>query len=429
MAKWFRPVIILSSLALLVQTVHPIAPVGDAFAQAPAAKPRKLRFLAASHAHSVGFDQELESAVAEYNRLHPETRVELERKGRGFSTLKELMVAHFAGSAPAIAMIEPSEIPSAVRAGAARPIDTDAAGARAAKLLPIFDPEFVEQSRSESGDLVSLPFLRSAPVLIADQEMLFRHHLDPHRLPAGWTELRAHMKILARGLESGAGRYVLALPLTGDQGVWLFEALAGKPLWESSRPNPALEPTVTELQKLIDSPTRARPGATMESAMADFLARKASFLAGSLDVLPHIHSGAAFRWRAGPLPTPNGAQAVLSGAQLVLGSPSDPAVWSFLEYLYSPRVAPKWTMAGGYLPVSRAWMKSAEWKSAELKVFGPHSTHSALLGAIFDRGIGGLRASSPDVVRLRSLWERTLSRIFGPRSGRIPFQSALKDFD
>src|SRR5438445_233974 len=50
--------------------------------------------------------------TSEYNRAHPGAPVDLVRQGTDFSSMRELIASHLAGSLPDLALVEPSELPA-----------------------------------------------------------------------------------------------------------------------------------------------------------------------------------------------------------------------------------------------------------------------------------------------------------------------------
>lgn len=347
-----------------------------------------------------GGQEEVSALIAEYNAKNPPAPVELVRRGEEYSSLKDLIASRLAGMPPDVAGIECAEAPALEGQGLAIPVPA----ARAARLA---------SSRTAAA---TLPFQRTAPALLINLEATKRD-------PASFAALLEAARAARDGYEQG-----IAIPLLGSRGLWMLEALAGKPLWKREagglKANRELAPAIEALRKAIDEPGLARAEETWERALEAFLTRKTPFLVASLDAVPAVAAKAGFAWKTAPLPRFGGGRAdSVSGTDLVVRRDAE-EVWSFLEFLYSPEVAPRWLAAGGFLPWRAEWARSRGWKKAAARLGPSYLDVSRRLA-----GGRSTRSTDRDVVRARSVWIQALPGLFGEKSRRQSLDAVFTQLD
>ncbi|MCM2278261.1 MAG: extracellular solute-binding protein [Oligoflexia bacterium] len=353
-----------------------------------------VRFLLPHAPYSQDGDRALKEIVDQFNRARPENRVELLFRGEHFSSLKDLVAAHLAGDPPELATVEISELPAIRRLGIAQSLK-----------LPVL----------RDYPAAAPPFRQSVAVLVLRQELPF---------PKDWASLRKLSQELARA--AAPGNNALALPLQGPLGLWIFETLAGRPLWNREsgglRSNRALKPIITELQSLIDSPGLLKPEENWERSIQAFLDQRAPLLVTSLDVLPHLAQQTTFRWKAILLPSAVKNPGPVVGGSSLIATRDTPAVRAFVEYLYSPEIARRWTSAGNFLPLQPSWTTSPQWK--ELTRSMP--AYAAIASQIKVRVP---RSTDAEVVRAHSEWLQSLRLLFTDAMRRVPADGVLTQMD
>ena len=359
--------------------------------------PQRIRWLVSAPPFSPQLERELTAIVREFNQISSKAEVEVHLRGDDYSTLRELSVASLAGSLPDIATLEPSESDALNSLSLSRP-----------KALPEIkslnlNPIYFEKSHPEF-----IPFFRTLPVLVIDQEILVRIGVDPKQLPGDWSSfLQLTQKLIQSGaaLDDSQGQFALALSLTGARGLFALEALLAKPLWIYESKKIVIPSTLTsnleQIRALFRSPRRAKSGLGWEQAIQAFLERKSPLLVTTTDALPMISGRSTFRWTAVPLPQVKGGNSRLATGADVVVLKNSPALWEFLRYLYSPRVASRWTTAGGLLPLHSSWIQSAEWKHAA-------EAQESLLTLLRDFTTSPvrieIRSSCQEIMRIRSQW-------------------------
>lgn len=365
--------------------------------------------------YSTTFKTELEKIVEEYNQLPTsKTPVQLIWRGKDFSSIQELITASLAETPPDLATIEMGEIDSADEAFVAKPIPA----AQARNILKGVDSSFRKQSLNQKGKLISLPFQRTVPILVANQEKLFRHYLNPHKFPKDWKKLN-HW---ASRLTTGAGNSnKITLSFQGSRGLWLFEALVGQPLWKTRKRKVTLDPKlvapIQSLKKYLEQYRIEDTDRSWEKAIQIFINQDASLLFTSSDVLSHISTQVDFRWSADALPSIN-KRMIATGSQIVVPRPS-PAVWAFLEYLYRPKIAARWASAGSFIPLSKKWKKTKVWK----KGLGRPGSPLKILGEL---SVQTQRRNGSDIVRIRSQWQKILPKIIQQTNRTQELEKTLK---
>src|SRR4051812_8008725 len=94
-----------------------------ALAAAAGSPEKKVRFLLPRNPFLRAADHALQDTVDQFNRspqaIRSGIRVELQQKGDGYSSLKDLVALRMAGDAPEIAAIEASEAPALAALGLA----------------------------------------------------------------------------------------------------------------------------------------------------------------------------------------------------------------------------------------------------------------------------------------------------------------------
>ncbi|OFZ18724.1 MAG: hypothetical protein A2X94_05930 [Bdellovibrionales bacterium GWB1_55_8] len=362
-----------------------------------------VRFLLPLSALPGSAQTEFTAIIERYNRLHPDGRVQLIRRGDQYSSLRELIAMFLAGDIPEIALIEASEGPAIAHLDIAKPMRL--ANSVRKDLSPGSSP----------GGLPSLPFLRTVPVLLANAALL-----APQKTPRSWPELENLSRNFRNSRsEQSRKEAPLALPLQGAQGLWMFEAIAGGPLWTREqggiRSERRLTAAIQKLRGLLDDGL-IRTEETSESAMQSFIDQKSLFLATSLDSLSEITRKVSFPVLAGTLFTIENKPALLNGGSDILVTRDTPDIRNFLTHLFSDEVGPKWAAAGNWLPLIKSWKTQAQ---------PVNSTRTLLRTASPNQ----FRTTDKDVVRARSAWIQSLPLLFGPKAKRLAPEDVFIELD
>jgi sn-glycerol 3-phosphate transport system substrate-binding protein len=224
-------------------------------------------------------------------------------------------------------------------------------------------------SDAKTGELVSMPFNSSTPVLYYNKDAFKKAGLDASQPPKTWDEVAADAaKLKASGMSCGF--------TTGWQG-WVqlenYSAWHGLPF--ATRNNgfdgtdaklefngPQQIAHIAFLQKMAKDGTFTYAG-RKDEAMSKFYSGDCGILTSSSGSLASIRKYAKFQFGTGMMPYDAGVKgapqnAIIGGASLWVLSGKDAntykGVAKFLAYLTSPAVAAKWHQDTGYLPVTKA---------------------------------------------------------------------------
>ncbi len=418
--------LILSALPLLLFVA--VSPIEAAQSGAPLCRVL-LPSLSSSQLSS---EKALNRLIEEHNQTPgAEPRpIEILRRGTDFSSLKELTVAAMAGTTPDLAAIEASEMPALEAAHIALPRVQD----RIKPLVRGMDPDLLKSGQNSKGEQVAIPFERALPLLLIDQEMLFRIRAKPeHSRPAWlsrWAEIEALSKRFNQYFQNTHSEAIpLEIPLLGARGLWIFEALSAHPLWKREtgglRSNRELLPSIDRLRAWSTGSDRiARTDLTWERATQDFIDRRSPLVVSSTDALPLLRSQAGFRWTAIPLPTLEDQPSRLATGTNLVVLRDTPAVWALIQDLFRPDQAARWLQTGGYAPLNPEWATAL--KSSPLQNDLGMGDWTLPAGPW---KIRGSRSMDPEMIRARSSWIQGLIAMFGETAMRRTPSEVLTSLD
>jgi sn-glycerol 3-phosphate transport system substrate-binding protein len=373
----------------------------------------------------------IESYVDEFEAEHPEIRVNTVFGGNYTENQAKVIAALRAGTPPDVAVLLSQELNTLISLDAVEPLDEVIAGdPEAQAMVDDFFPGFMRNS-TLGGQIWSIPFQRSTPVLYYNKDAFREAGLDPEDPPETWDELVEHAKRLTVHDAGGrVTRWGLAIP-TEDRATWLLEGLvmqAGGSLYDPEGGGRVMTidtPAVREaLQFRWDlaqvhevSPEGVIPWGT---ASNDFAAGNVAMIYHSTGSLGFIRDnadfdfGTAFQARNERYGVPTG------GGNFYLLKGADPAkrdaTWTFIKWMTTPEMAARWSIDSGYVATRRsAWdlplmqeytdrypqaltaRDQLEYAQAELPVFALQEIKDIVSRAEQDVVLG--RASIEDAVR------------------------------
>lgn len=305
-----------------------------------------LSFFVPSSSYSLSFQQTLEKLVSEFNQTHTSS-VKIHFKGTGYSSLTELTSALYAGDRPDIAFVDIHELHQLqnIKNHLKPPPQ------RLAKSL--------HSIWKDSSTPHSLPMIRATPVLLIDQEKLFRQRVPTQLNWKNWKKLETDLFQLSPTIGAGPNDSLIAGSFQSHRGLLLLEAIAGEPFSQKK----ALLAAAQRVQSWLKKERTLQPGRTEAQSIESFLQRSTPALFTHSDRIPYLLSRSQFRWKAIPLHQLHSQKkhAPLWGANLIFLSHSD-VVRSFVRFLYLPKNAIRWSHAAGSIPVDPKWKKHHEWK-------------------------------------------------------------------
>ena len=228
-----------------------------------------------------------------------------------------------------------------------------------------FFPALLTNSVDEEGNVWSIPFQRSTPILYYNADLLAEAGFDS--APTNNQE----MLEIAQALTTD-DRWGLEVPVAGTFPIWMFQSFAiayGQNIVDDDPTQVYLnDPTVVEaVEFLRDLGTEYAVGPEGGSAWGDtpvdFISGNAAMIYHTTGNLTRILNDAEFEVGVGFLPSgPDGYGAPTGGGNLYVfddGSKSQEeldAAWEWVMFLSSPEIQADWGATTGYIASnSSAW--------------------------------------------------------------------------
>ncbi|WP_207004859.1 sn-glycerol-3-phosphate ABC transporter substrate-binding protein UgpB [Trinickia mobilis] len=323
------------------------------------------------HAMEAALGERVNDIAAQFNASQSDYKIVPVFKGTYDQTLAAGIAAYRSGNAPAILQVY--EVGTATMMQAKKAVLPVSEVFRQAG-VPLDQKAFVPAvasyySDAKTGQLVSMPFNSSTPVLYYNKDAFKKAGLDPNQPPKTWDEVAADaVKLKAAGMSCGF--------TTGWQG-WIqleeYSAWQGAPYASENNgfdgTNAVLEfnkplqiAHIQFLQNMAKAGTFAYAG-RKDEAVSKFYSGDCGIAMNSSGSLATIRKYAKFDIGTGMMPydpSVKGApqNAIIGGASLWVLAGKDPNVYKgvakFLAYLSSASVAAKWHQDTGYLPVTTA---------------------------------------------------------------------------
>ncbi|MGV2292146.1 sn-glycerol-3-phosphate ABC transporter substrate-binding protein UgpB [Trinickia sp. YCB016] len=323
------------------------------------------------HAMEAALGERVNDIAAQFNASQSDYKIVPVFKGTYDQTLAAGIAAYRSGNAPAILQVY--EVGTATMMQAKKAVLPVSEVFKQAG-VPLDQKAFVPAvasyySDAKTGQLVSMPFNSSTPVLYYNKDAFKKAGLDPNQPPKTWDEVAADAaKLKAAGMSCGF--------TTGWQG-WIqleeYSAWHGAPYASEDNgfdgTNAVLEfnkplqvAHIQFLQNMAKAGTFTYVG-RKDEAVSKFYSGDCGIAMNSSGSLATIRKYAKFDIGTGMMPydaSVKGApqNAIIGGASLWVLAGKDPNVYKgvakFLAYLSSAPVAAKWHQDTGYLPVTTA---------------------------------------------------------------------------
>ena len=293
--------------------------------------------------------------VGRFNASQSRFRVVPTYQGDYFEALAKVRTALAAGVAPTFTHVVGEVVPYLAQAGVLEPL----AGREGASSLALV-PELAQAGAFAGGDrepLVAVPFNRSTPIMLANQDALAKHGVEP---PRTWDELRASAARFVRG----GSEFGFEVPISWWFWVAMVGQAGGSVVAADGSATLGGEAGVRALrfwQDLVhrDRSMRPPPGRDYNAWQAtnqDFLSGRVPLIWTSTAFLRYLEETARFPVRAVALPRDVRSAVPTGGTFFVLlkgaPEPEKEAAWAFLRFMCDTEQTIDWATRTGYLPVT-----------------------------------------------------------------------------
>jgi sn-glycerol 3-phosphate transport system substrate-binding protein len=323
------------------------------------------------HAMEAALGDRVSAIASDFNASQTEYKIVPVFKGTYDQALAAGIAAYRGGDAPAILQVY--EVGTATMIAAKKAVVPVSEVFRQAGIkldTNAFVPTIASYySDARTGQLISMPFNSSTPVLYYNKDAFKKAGLDPNTPPKTWDELAADAaKLKASGMSCGYS--------SGWQG-WIqlenYSAWHAAPFASRNNGFDGLDAvlefnTPLQVNHIQFLANMAKQGTFTYVGRKDepnskFYSGDCGIITGSSGALATIRKYAKFSFGTGFMPydpsVPGAPQnAIIGGASLWVLGGKDPHVYrgvaQFLAYLSSPAVAAKWHQDTGYLPVTKA---------------------------------------------------------------------------
>ncbi|WP_233851468.1 sn-glycerol-3-phosphate ABC transporter substrate-binding protein UgpB [Paraburkholderia sp. HD33-4] len=323
------------------------------------------------HAMEAALGERLNDIANDFNKSQSDYKIVPVFKGTYDQTLAAGIAAYRSGNAPAILQVY--EVGTATMMQAKKAIVPVTEVFKDAG-VPLDQKAFVPTiasyySDSKTGELISMPFNSSTPVLYYNKDAFKKAGLDPNQPPKTWAELHVDaQKLKASGMSCGYSSGWQSWIQLENYSAWHAAPFASRnngfdgmdAQLEFNKPLQVAH--IQFLQSMVKDGTFTYVG-RKDEAMSKFYSGDCGIITNSSGSLATIKKYAKFTFGTGMMPYDDSVKgapqnAIIGGASLWVLSGKDPAVYKgvakFLAYLATPPVAAKWHQDTGYLPITTA---------------------------------------------------------------------------
>jgi sn-glycerol 3-phosphate transport system substrate-binding protein len=315
--------------------------------------------------HSIGalHGQILEEFVDEFNKSQSEIIVEATYMGDHTEIMQKVMAAIAGRATPHLStMSQRHGIPQLYDSGALLAID-DAIEKYGMMDKDDFYQGFVERY-TYRGKMVAAPFAASTPVIHYNKDLFREAGLDPERGPETWEELVEFAKALTKDTNNDGIIDQWGITMGADT-PWYIYAMLGQ----------SQVPVLDEnLNPLFDSPEsvevfqfwsdlvhvhKVMPPLMHANSLQDFVTGKAGMLFQSIASRSKVIEavGDDFDYGIAFLPGNKVRSVPVGGTGLAIYNAKpeeEKAAFTFMSWFLSPEIAARWSIATGYVPVTKS---------------------------------------------------------------------------
>lgn len=310
----------------------------------------------------------IEDLVNQFNESHPNIKVVGTYQGNYTTAMAKVYSAITGNTLPNVAQL--GAAPLLGSSGAVLPVKDFLATDTSFDLEKIH-PAFL-QYNTAAGELWSLPFNNSVPILLYNKDLFVAAGLDPEDPPENIDELLEYAKALTvkdsngvvtqYGLNTKDDTHWYLSTLFLENGAQIVSEDESEMLYNSPE-------AVAMLQTWSDwvNVDQVMPRNQHAEAQSDFLAGKLGMLMGSTSGVSGIQKDAAFRVGSAMFPMVNGVRKVpVGGGSLVIFKNDNELIrnasWEFVKFLISEQSSIYLTSQTGYIPI---YKDALDWPEIE----------------------------------------------------------------
>lgn len=309
--------------------------------------------------------QTYEALAATFSREHPDIQIRPVFAGDQVETLVKAQTAARAGTPPAMAVLDSTNVFTLVDEGLIVPaadfVRTAEEKAAVADMFPAF------LANALIGEtLWSLPFQRSTMIMYYNKDVFRDAGLDPEHAPASWDELRAMApKLTARDAQGRTTRYAIEIPSSQPDLYWPFQAMvtqAGGTLMSDDGKRvffdaPASATALGFWTSLIASGAMPAGVTAWPTVPTDFLNGRTAIMWHTTGNLVRMAREAKFPVGVAMLPAEARRGTPVGGGNIFFfkgtSDAEKQAAWTFAKWLTTPEHAAEFSIRTGYVAVRR----------------------------------------------------------------------------
>ncbi|MCM3634004.1 ABC transporter substrate-binding protein [Paenibacillus camelliae] len=303
--------------------------------------------------------------VAQFNSSQSDIIVEEVYQGSYDESLNKMKASMDSKSGPALIQVYEIGSRFMIDSGATTPIQTFIDAEQ-------YDLSLLEENitnyYSFDGQLHSMPFNTSNPILYYNKDMFAAAGLDPDKAPATFEEVAEYAEKLTQGGQAGASFAIYGWFMEqffANQGSDYLNNGNGRTsaATESNLNNEVGVETLTWWKELVDQGHALNLGRATADTKKAFLAGQVAMTLDSTASLRGIVDAAEGQFEVGTGFLPKAANAaeggvVVGGASLwIMNNKSQEeqqAAWEFIKFLAKPETQAYWHVNTGYFPITKA---------------------------------------------------------------------------
>lgn len=308
-----------------------------------------------------------EGYAAQFNEMYPNVTINVNYTGSYTQTRDTIRTELDAGeTGPDVAVMLTTDLFSFVESGSILPAQDfiDAMDDGEAYAADFF-PAFLLNSVDEEGNIWSIPYQRSTPILFYNKDLFAEAGLDPEMPPRNLDELIDYADQLTTD-----ERWGFMLPIAGGFPIWLYQSFAiahGQNIVEESPAEVYFDTPegLAALQAIDDLGNlygvMPAGGSQWGETPDAFIAGQAAMIYHTTGSLTNILNNASFEVGTGFLPSGPanedglGYGAPTGGGNLYIFDDADrseaetEAIWNWVMFLSSPEIQSDWGATTGYI--------------------------------------------------------------------------------